>query len=61
MLKPSSYLFLKLNDKREIKEKLDLENELKQQVEFEKNRQLNQFSLNYYKKLKQNTSIYESK
>ena len=57
----NGYLFLKLNDKREIKEKLDLENELKQQVEFEKNRQLNQFSLNYYKKLKQNTSIYESK
>tara|TARA_B100000965_G_C19452926_1_gene696109 strand:- start:80 stop:1006 length:927 start_codon:yes stop_codon:yes gene_type:complete len=57
----NGYLFLKLNDKREIKEKLDLENELKQQVEFEKNRQLNQFSLNYYKKLKQNTSIYEGK
>ena len=55
------YLFLKLNEKREIKEKLDLENELKQQVEFEKNRQLNQFSLNYYKKLKNNTSIYENK
>ena len=57
----NGYLFLKLNDKREIKEKLDLEYELKQQVEFEKNRQLNQFSLNYYKKLKQNTSIYEGK
>tara|TARA_B100001996_G_C18652903_1_gene590115 strand:+ start:858 stop:1784 length:927 start_codon:yes stop_codon:yes gene_type:complete len=57
----NGYLFLKLNDKREIKEKLDLEKELKQQIEFEKNRQLNQFSLIYYKKLKQNTNIYESK
>ena len=57
----NGYLFLKLNDKREIKEKLDLENELKQQVEFEKNRQLNQFSLIYYKKIKKNTNIYESK
>ena len=57
----NGYLFLKINDRREIKEKLDLENELKQQIEFEKNRQLNQYSLNYYKKLKQNTSIYESK
>ena len=57
----NGYIFIKLNDKREIKEKLDLKSELKQQVEFEKNRQLNQFSLNYYKKLKQNTSIYESK
>ena len=33
--------------------------ELKQQIKFEKNRQLNQFSLNYYKKLKKNTKIYE--
>tara|TARA_B100000131_G_scaffold212957_1_gene204751 strand:- start:1165 stop:2091 length:927 start_codon:yes stop_codon:yes gene_type:complete len=57
----NGYIFIKLNDKREIKEKLDLKSELKQQVEFEKNRQLNQFSLNYFKKLKKNTSIYESK
>ena len=57
----NGYLFIKLNQKREIKEKLDLKSELKQQVEFEKNRQLNQFSLNYFKKLKKNTSIYESK
>ena len=57
----NGYLFLKLNDKREIKEKLDLKKELKQQIEFEKKRQLNQFSLNYYKKLKKNTIIYENK
>ena len=58
---PNGYLFLKLNDKREIVEKLDLEKELKQQINFEKNRQLNQFSLIYYKKLKKNTNIYENK
>tara|TARA_Y100000741_G_scaffold16863_1_gene12926 strand:+ start:3443 stop:4369 length:927 start_codon:yes stop_codon:yes gene_type:complete len=57
----NGYLFLKLNNKREIKDKFDLENELKQQIKFEKNRQLNQFSLNYYKKLKKNINIYESK
>ncbi len=57
----NGYLFLKLNNKREIKEKLNLEKELKQQVKYEKNRQLNQFSLNYYKKLKKNTNIYENK
>ena len=57
----NGYLFLKLNNKREIKEKIDLKKELKQQIEFEKNRQLNQFSLNYYKKLKQNINIYENK
>ena len=50
-----------LNDKREIKEKLDLKKEIKQQINFEKNRQLNQFSLNYYKKLKKNINIYEDK
>ena len=57
----NGYLFLKLNNKREIKEKLNIDKELSQQIEFEKNRQLNQFSLNYYKKLKQNTKIYENK
>ena len=57
---PNGYLFLKLNDKKEIKEKLDLDIELKQQIKFETNRQLNQFSFNYYKKLKKNTSIYEN-
>ena len=58
---PNGYLFLKLNNKKEIKEKLHLKKELKQQIKFEKNRQLNQFSLNYYKKLKKNTIIYENK
>jgi len=57
----NGYLFLKLNDKRKIEEKLDLENELEQQIKFERNRQLNQFSSNYYKKLKKNTNIYENK
>ena len=57
----NGYLILKLNNKREIKEKLDLKNELDQQIKFEKNKQLNQFSLNYYKKLKKNTNVYENK
>tara|TARA_Y100000741_G_scaffold241815_1_gene185249 strand:- start:1955 stop:2881 length:927 start_codon:yes stop_codon:yes gene_type:complete len=56
----NGYLFLKLNDKKEVKEEYDLEKELKQQIRFEKNRQLNQFSLNYYKKLKKNIIIYEN-
>ena len=58
---PNGYLFLKLNEKREIVEKLDLKKELKQQINFEQNRQLNQFSLIYYKKLKKSTNIYENK
>ena len=39
----------------------NLENELKLQINYETNRQLNQFSLIYYKKLKKNTNIYENK
>ena len=57
----NGYLFLKLNDKREIIEKFDLKNELEQQIKFEKNKQLNQFSFIYYKKLKKNTNVYEIK
>ncbi len=56
----SGYLFLMLNDKKEIKEKIDLEKELKQQINFERNKQLKQFSFIYYKKLKKNTIIYET-
>ena len=57
----NGYLFLQVNDKKEIKEKFDLKKELEQQINFEKNRQLNQFSLNYYKKLKKNVIIDEDK
>ena len=57
----NGYLILKINDKKEIIEKFDLEKEIKQQINYENNRQLNQFSLNHYKKLKKNVSIYESK
>ena len=55
----NGYIILKLNDKREIKEKLNLEKELKQKIKFERNRQLNQFSLNYYKKLKKLNNLWK--
>ena len=58
---PNGYLFLQVNNKKEIKENFNLEKELKQQINFEKNRQLNQFSLNYYKKLKKNVIINDNK
>ena len=50
-------LILKINDKKEIKEKFDLNKDLKLAIEFEKKRQLSILSLNYFKKLKQNTII----
>ena len=56
---PNGYLILKINQMREIKQSLNIDNELKESVNFERNKQLNQFSLLYYKKLKQNTTINE--
>jgi len=56
---PNGYLILKLNDKKEIKEKLDIEKELKKLINLEKNKQLNNFSIIFYKRLKQNININE--
>ena len=52
-------LLLKLNKKRELKSQIDPELEIKKQINFEQNRQLNSFSLNFFKKLKQNSIINE--
>ncbi len=56
---PNGYLILKINDKKEIKNQINLDTELDEIVRFEKNKQLNQFSLLYYKKLKQDIIINE--
>ena len=56
---PNGYLILQINDKKEIKQVINIKKELKERVAFEKNKQLNQFSLLYYKKLKQNEVIDE--
>ena len=57
---PNGYLLLKINNKREMKEIIDFNKELDELIRFERNRQLNQFSLLFYKKLKQNTIINEN-
>ena len=56
---PNGHLIIKINEIREIKQLLNIDNELKESINFERNKQLNQFSLLYYKKLKQNTKINE--
>ena len=56
---PNGYLLLKINDKKEMKEVVDIEKELNDLISYERDKQLNQFSLLYYKKLKQNTKISE--
>ena len=54
---PNGKLILMVNSKREIKNKFNFENETKRLIQFEQNKQLNSYSLNYYKKLKQNAII----
>ena len=56
---PNGNLLIKLNQKRELENKIDIDLEIKKQINFEQNRQLNSFSLNFYKKLKQNSIINE--
>jgi len=55
----SGYLIIKLNNKREKEKKLNFEKTFKQMITEEKNRQLNQFSLIYFNKIKQNIFISE--
>ena len=55
----SGYLIIKLNNQREKEKELDFEKTFKQMVTKEKNRQLNQFSLIYFNKIKQNIYISE--
>ena len=55
----NGYLIIKLNDKREKNIKINFEKTLKKMILEEKNRQLNQFSLIYFKKIKQNIFISE--
>ena len=56
---PNGYLILMINDKKEMKNTIDIDKELDELIKFEKNKQLNQFSLLLFKKLKKNTIINE--
>ena len=54
-----SYIIIKINDKRVFKEKINIEDQLNSLISQETNRQLNNFSIIYYKKLKKNLDINE--
>lgn len=56
---PNGNLLIKVNEIKELKNQINIEQEIKKQINFEKNRQLKNLSLNYYKKLKQNKIINE--
>ena len=54
---PGGVVILKLDEKADKKISLDFDSEFKKLIEYEKNRQLNQFSTVYFNKLKFNTKI----
>ena len=56
---PNGFLILKVDDKKIIREKIDIDKELDEAIKFEENKQLQQFSLLLYKRLKQNKIINE--
>ena len=53
------YLILKLNNKKNNEVEVDIKKTINQRISQERNRQLNQFSLIYYNKIKQNIFISE--
>ena len=55
----NNFMILRINDKRKINKKINFDEELKKLIIFEKNKQLNQLSLIYFNKIKQNIFIYE--
>ncbi len=55
----NGFLILKINKKEKIEKKINFEEELNKLIALEKNNQLNQFSLIYFNKVKQNIYISE--
>ena len=55
----NSYLIIKLDNKRKIKSEINLDEETEILIQKETDRQLNQYSINFFNKLKKNIFIYE--
>ena len=55
----NSYIIIKVNEIKESKNKINLEKELEKLINLETNRQLNNFSIIFYKRLRKNLEIYE--
>ena len=53
-------LILKVLDIKNSEKKIDIEEQYNRAINFEKNRQLNQFSKIYFNKIKKKTNIYEN-
>tara|TARA_A100000164_G_scaffold46474_1_gene35012 strand:- start:810 stop:1748 length:939 start_codon:yes stop_codon:yes gene_type:complete len=55
----NGYMIIKLNNKKQLKEDIDIDIQLEKLINKETNRQLNTFSNIFYKKLKKNIDINE--
>ena len=55
----NNYLIIKLDNKRKIKSEINLDKEIELLIQKETDRQLNQYSINFFNKLKKNIFIYE--
>ncbi len=53
----NAYLIIKINEKRTVEKKIDIEKEMKKLVLIEKDRQLNQYSVMYFNRVKNNLFI----
>jgi len=56
----NAFLILKINDVRKVKKNINFENEYKKLVLIEKNRQLNNFSIIHFNKIKKNIDLSEN-
>ena len=56
---PGGFLILQVNEIKNTKIKIDIDKELKKIVNYEKNNQLNQYSIIYFNKIKKNLEIRE--
>ena len=56
---PGGFLILQINDIKNTKFEIDIDNELKKMINLEKNKQLNQYSKIYFNKIKKNLDINE--
>ena len=55
----NGYILIKVNDKKEVKNIININDQLEKVIIRETNRQLNSFSMIFYKRLKKNIEIYE--
>jgi len=57
---PAGQIIIKIDEKKTNELEIDFDLELKKMIQFEKNKQLSQFSSIYYKKIKNNIKINEN-